>query len=69
MKGIHIVPCIEKEASGPTYSVVRLCESLVANEQHIILMTLGDTKRKFRFHYILMNKKYLVYNSFKSVSS
>jgi glycosyltransferase involved in cell wall biosynthesis len=50
MKGIHIVPSIEEEASGPTYSVVRLCESLVENGHQIILMTLGNTKRNFKFH-------------------
>jgi len=26
---IHIVPAISEEASGPSYSVVRLCESLI----------------------------------------
>tara|TARA_B110000008_G_C16974874_1_gene565437 strand:- start:2638 stop:3771 length:1134 start_codon:yes stop_codon:yes gene_type:complete len=50
MKGIHIVPSIEEEASGPTYSVVRLCEALIENGQQIILITLGDNKSKFNFH-------------------
>ena len=59
MKGIHIVTSIEKEASGPTYSVVRLCESLVANGQNIILMTLGNKKTKLRFHRIYARVKWL----------
>lgn len=33
MRVIHIVPAIAEEASGPSYSVVRLCESLIAQGQ------------------------------------
>jgi glycosyltransferase involved in cell wall biosynthesis len=29
MKVVHVVPAITEEASGPSYSVVRLCESLI----------------------------------------
>ena len=29
MRVIHVVPAISEEASGPSYSVVRLCESLI----------------------------------------
>ena len=50
MKGIHIVPHIEKEASGPTYSVVRLCESLIKKGDFIILITLGSKNNKLDFH-------------------
>ncbi len=30
MKVVHVVPSVSAEASGPSYSVVRLCESLSA---------------------------------------
>jgi glycosyltransferase involved in cell wall biosynthesis len=50
MKGIHIVPNIEEEASGPSYSVVRLCESLNKINQYTILISLGDKRSKLRFH-------------------
>ena len=59
MKGIHIVPSIEKEASGPTYSVVRLCESLIENGHQIILMTLGNTKINLKFHRSYIRVKWL----------
>ena len=59
MKGIHIVPSIDQEASGPTYSVVRLCESLIENGQKIILITLGDKKAKFDFHKSYQRNKFL----------
>lgn len=29
MRVIHIVSAVSEEASGPSYSVVRLCESLI----------------------------------------
>jgi glycosyltransferase involved in cell wall biosynthesis len=50
MKGIHIVPHIEKEASGPTYSVVNLCKSCIKKGEFIILMTLGKKNNKLSFH-------------------
>ncbi len=37
---IHIVPAISEEASGPSYSVVRLCESLIAKGQAVTLAAL-----------------------------
>jgi len=37
---IHIVPAISEEASGPSYSVVRLCESLNAEGQDVTLAAL-----------------------------
>ena len=40
MRVIHTVPAISEEASGPSYSVVRLCESLIAQEQDITLAAL-----------------------------
>jgi len=59
MSGIHIVPSIEEEASGPTYSVVRLCESLVENGCDVLLMTLSNTKRRFEFHRPYLRVKFL----------
>lgn len=37
---VHIVPSIANEASGPSYSVVRLCESLIEEGQNVTLATL-----------------------------
>ena len=36
----HIVSSISEEASGPTYSVIRLCESLLAQGEEVSLLTL-----------------------------
>lgn len=41
MRVIHIVPAITEEASGPSYSVVRLCESLIAQGQDVRLAVLN----------------------------
>lgn len=40
MRVIHVVPAIAEEASGPSYSVVRLCESLIAQGQDVTLAAL-----------------------------
>lgn len=40
MRVIHVVPAITNEASGPSYSVVRLCESLIALGQRVQLVAL-----------------------------
>ena len=40
MRVVHVVPSITNEASGPSYSVVRLCESLIANGQDVTLTAL-----------------------------
>jgi len=40
MRIIHTVPAISNEASGPSYSVVRLCESLVQQGQELTLAAL-----------------------------
>jgi glycosyltransferase involved in cell wall biosynthesis len=42
MKLIHTMPDIDKEASGPSYSVTRLCESLIAHEAQVQLALVGD---------------------------
>lgn len=36
----HIVPAIANEASGPSYSVVRLCESVISQGQEVTLAAL-----------------------------
>ena len=38
---INIVPSISEEASGPSYAVIRLCESLTNEGQDLTLATLG----------------------------
>lgn len=42
MNIIHIVPSIEDEASGPSYSVSALCSALTRLGHGVTLMTLGD---------------------------
>lgn len=41
MRVIHVVPAITNEASGPSYSVVRLCESLIAHGEEVELVALN----------------------------
>ena len=38
---IQVVPAITEEASGPSYSVVRLCESLIRSGQQVTLAALN----------------------------
>jgi glycosyltransferase involved in cell wall biosynthesis len=40
MKYIHILPAISNEASGPSYSVTRLCETLIGSGKNVSLATL-----------------------------
>lgn len=40
MRVIHVVPAISEEASGPSYSVVRLCESLIEAGENLTLAAL-----------------------------
>jgi glycosyltransferase involved in cell wall biosynthesis len=42
MRVIHVVPEITEEASGPSYSVPRLCESLLATGMDVQLGTVGE---------------------------
>ncbi len=42
MKIIQVVPSIAEEASGPTYSVVRLCESLIEQGLQVTLAALDS---------------------------
>ena len=41
LRCVHVVPHINDEASGPSYSVPRLCRSLVADGQRVGLMCLA----------------------------
>lgn len=41
MKMVHVVPHIDKEAAGPSYSVPRLCESLAARGHDVELSCLA----------------------------
>lgn len=40
MNIVQVVPSIHEEASGPTYSVTRLCRSLVAQQHQLTLVAL-----------------------------
>jgi glycosyltransferase involved in cell wall biosynthesis len=40
MRIIHVVPAVSEEASGPSYSVVRLCESIIDQGHDVTLATL-----------------------------
>ena len=37
---VHCVPAISQEASGPSYSVVRLCEALISEGEDVTLSAL-----------------------------
>ncbi len=41
MKMIHVVPHIDAEAAGPSYTVPRLCQSLVARGHEVTLSCLA----------------------------
>jgi len=40
MKVVHLIHSIAEQASGPSYSIRRLCESLIENKQEVVLATL-----------------------------
>ena len=42
---IHIIPAISEEASGPSYSVVRLCESLIEAGEDVTLAAMDVPPR------------------------
>ena len=44
MKLVHVVPHIDQEASGPSYSVPRLCESLAGLEHEVELSCLAGKR-------------------------
>lgn len=41
MRVVHVVPHIDEEASGPSYSVPRLCQELASDETHVELLCLA----------------------------
>src|SRR4051812_34382895 len=41
MRIIHVVPSIAEEASGPSYTVPRLCQALIASGADVRLAALG----------------------------
>lgn len=43
MRAIHVITAVSEEASGPSYSVVRLCESLIATGMTIELAALDQS--------------------------
>lgn len=45
MRVIHVIPAITEEASGPTYSVVRLCESLIESGEDLTLAAMDWSPR------------------------
>lgn len=50
MKIIHAMPDIDKEASGPSYSVVRLCESLIQLAADSRIALVGGENHKSYVH-------------------
>lgn len=45
MKILHTMPDIDKEASGPSYSVVRLCQSLIELGEASSVALIGNSRR------------------------
>jgi glycosyltransferase involved in cell wall biosynthesis len=52
MRVIHIVPAVAEEASGPSYSVVRLCESLLDVGEDVTLASLDLSATRSRPNYM-----------------
>lgn len=52
MRVIHVVPSISEEASGPSYSVVRLCESLNGTGMDVQLSVLDWAATSARLPYL-----------------
>ena len=46
MRIVHTVPHVCKEASGPSYSVSRLCEELGAKYHRVRLLTIDERARR-----------------------
>ena len=51
MRIVHTVPHVCKEASGPSYSVSRLCEELGAKYHRVRLLTIDERARRDAEHY------------------
>lgn len=52
MRVTHVVPAITEEAAGPSYSVPRLCEALLASGTDVQLVTLGSATRAVDLSYL-----------------
>ena len=52
MRAIHVVPAITEEASGPSYSVPRLCESLISTGVDVQLAALDWGSMPVRLPYL-----------------
>lgn len=52
MRVIHVVPAITEEASGPSYSVTRLCESLIATGTDVHLAALDWARMPVQPEYL-----------------
>lgn len=50
MKLLHVVPHLDEEATGPTQSVMRLCESLAAAGNHVDLHTMAGGRQPQGVH-------------------
>jgi glycosyltransferase involved in cell wall biosynthesis len=52
MRIIHSVPSISQQAMGPSYAVVRLCESLLKEEHDVVLSVLDDSPNASFPHFV-----------------
>lgn len=52
MRVTHVVPAISEEASGPSYSVVRLCQSLIAQKHEVILSAIDWSPMASPLHFL-----------------
>ena len=52
MRAIHVIPAVNEEASGPSYSVVRLCESLIGAGVNVQLAALEPAPDRARLPYL-----------------
>jgi len=53
MRLVHVVPSVADEASGPSYSVPRLCEALGSAGHEVHLHALGRAGVRMRGHFVL----------------
>ena len=52
MRAVHVVPSITEEAAGPSYSVPRLCESLIGTGVDVQLAALDWVPSKVKLPYL-----------------
>src|SRR5205807_4925667 len=53
MQVIHVVPAVTEEASGPSYSVTRLCESMIAIGADVRLVALDWARMSVHPEYLM----------------